>query len=858
MTSSRWTWLVTSVVLAAALGALAYSGTQRVVHTDILQLDNGATNYTTVTSNASAPNTTFTYPPNGGTANYVLRSDGAGGATWVNPTSTFTTGNLTESTSSILVITGGTGAVLGGGTTIAVTPAGPLASGYLSSVDWATFNSKQPAGSYLTALTSDVTAAGPGSAAATVNSVGGSTASAVHTAALAVAAATSAATPSTLAERDGSGNLAVAQLTAASIVGLSTPLPPTEGGTGLSSGTSGGVPYFSSSTTIGSSAALTAAGVVLGGGAGAAPSSTAAGTADQVFVVPHAGGSPAFGQVNLAQSAAVTGALPVANMAGPAATGTSGYLSSTDWTTFNAKQAALTLGNLTDAGTDGITVTGGTGAVVGSGTSLAQHVADTTHNGYLASTDWVTFNAKQPAGSYLTALTSDVSASGPGSAAATVNTVGGSSAANVHSAELAANAATATPTASTIAKWDANKNLSANALLNGYTTTATAAGTTTLTVSSTGQQYFTGSTTQTVLLPVVSTLVLGQSFTVVNNSSGTVTVQSSGANTVQAMGASSTAIFTVVSTSGTTAASWNVEYAAQSAGTVTSVALSVPASSLFSVSGSPVTTSGTLALATAGTSGGVPYFSSTSQLNTSALLTANGIVYGGGAGAAPAATAAGSATQVVHGGTPPTFSAVSLTADVTGVLPTGNMAGPAATGTSGYLSSTDWNTFNTKVGATRAINTTAPITGGGDLSADRTIAISAASTTAGSSSYESCSSNSSSWTGPFTKTCNIRYCRSGSTVTVWSDGSCDSQNGVTHCVSAVFTGPTLPAALQPAVTVTGIASTYDNGNIALGAISVSTGGVVTVGPSGPPATAFAATSGNLCGWNYFALSYNIN
>lgn len=97
-----------------------------------------------------------------------------------------------------------------------------------------------------------------------------------------------------------------------------------------------------------------------------------------------------------------------------------GYLSSTDWSTFNAKQAALTLGNLTDAGTDGIVVTGGSGAVVGSGTSIAQHVADATHNGYLASADFSTFNAKQPAGSYITALTGDVTAAGPGSAAATL------------------------------------------------------------------------------------------------------------------------------------------------------------------------------------------------------------------------------------------------------------------------------------------------------------------------------------------------------------------------------------------------------------------------------------------------------
>lgn len=54
----------------------------------------------------------------------------------------------------------------------------------------------------------------------------------------------------------------------------------------------------------------------------------------------------------------------------------------------------ITTGNLTAAGTDGIVVTAGTGAVLGSGTSLAQHVADSTHSGYLSSTDWSTFNGK--------------------------------------------------------------------------------------------------------------------------------------------------------------------------------------------------------------------------------------------------------------------------------------------------------------------------------------------------------------------------------------------------------------------------------------------------------------------------------
>jgi hypothetical protein len=93
--------------------------------------------------------------------------------------------------------------------------------------------------------------------------------------------------------------------------------------------------------------------------------------------------------------------------------------------------------------------------------------------------------------------------------------------------------------------------------VDGYATTATAAGTTTLTVASLYQQFFTGSTTQTVVLPVTLTLTLGYKYRVVNNSSGVVTVQSSGANTVYAVPAGGDVIFTCILITGTTAASWD-------------------------------------------------------------------------------------------------------------------------------------------------------------------------------------------------------------------------------------------------------------------------------------------------------------
>ena len=73
---------------------------------------------------------------------------------------------------------------------------------------------------------------------------------------------------------------------------------------------------------------------------------------------------------------------------------------------------------------------------------------------------------------------------------------------------------------------------------------------------------------------------------------------------------------------------------------VTSVAASFTGG-LISVGGSPVTTTGTLALTVAGTSGGIPYFSSSSTWASSAALAANAIVIGGGAGVAPSTTTTG-------------------------------------------------------------------------------------------------------------------------------------------------------------------------------------------------------------------------
>lgn len=125
---------------------------------------------------------------------------------------------------------------------------------------------------------------------------------------------------------------------------------------------------------------------------------------------------------------------------------------------------------------------------------------------------------------------------------------------------------TVVPNANHFAGWDANDNLSANNFIAGFATTVSSITPIVLTVASAEQQYITGSTAQTVTMPVVSTLVQGMSWTVVNLSSATTTVQSSGGNSIVSLPPSSQATLTCILTSGTTAASWADNFSQSSAG----------------------------------------------------------------------------------------------------------------------------------------------------------------------------------------------------------------------------------------------------------------------------------------------------
>ena len=137
--------------------------------------------------------------------------------------------------------------------------------------------------------------------------------------------------------------------------------------------------------------------------------STNFGTSGQVLTSAGSGATPTWTTPTTGTVTSVTGTSPVVSSGGntpaismPAATtSVSGYLTSTDWNTFNGKSntngtvtsvAALTLGT---TGTDlSSTVANGTTTPV---ITLQVPTASASNRGALSSTDWSTFNGKQAA-----------------------------------------------------------------------------------------------------------------------------------------------------------------------------------------------------------------------------------------------------------------------------------------------------------------------------------------------------------------------------------------------------------------------------------------------------------------------------
>ncbi len=120
-------------------------------------------------------------------------------------------------------------------------------------------------------------------------------------------------------------------------------LPVANGGTGLTGGTSGGVPYYSGASTVASSGALAAHGVVVGGGAGAAPVTTAAGTSGQVLTSNGASADPTYQNVPAATFDPTTTMFLYDDFSASTSSATSTCADLSGWTVTNTNSATGTI-----------------------------------------------------------------------------------------------------------------------------------------------------------------------------------------------------------------------------------------------------------------------------------------------------------------------------------------------------------------------------------------------------------------------------------------------------------------------------------------------------------------------------------
>jgi hypothetical protein len=220
--------------------------------------------------------------------------------------------------------------------TISIPAANTSTNGYLTSTDWNTFNSK---------LTSPLTTKGDVLVYSTTNTrlpVGSNGQ---------VLSADSTQTTGLKWVNVTSGTVTSVALTAASIFTVSGSPITSSGTLDLELATETANTVFAGPTT-GSAATPTFRALV----ADDIPSLAYVPTSRMInTTAPITGGGALSGDLTLAMHVADTSH--------------DGYLSSTDWNTFNGKQNALTFGNLT-VGTN-LSVSGGTGAVIGSGASIS-------------------------------------------------------------------------------------------------------------------------------------------------------------------------------------------------------------------------------------------------------------------------------------------------------------------------------------------------------------------------------------------------------------------------------------------------------------------------------------------------------
>ena len=272
-------------------------------------------------SGANAADWSLTLPTGPGTNGYVLSTDGTGATAWIAGGGTLTvgttgisggtTGRILYDNAGVLgekTVTGTGDVVLATSPTLVTPLLGTPTSGTLTNCTGYTVGNLSGLGTGVaTAAANAVNTAGgllAPAAALTANALvvggGSGTGPSTVTTGTGVVTALGINTGSAGAFVVNGGALgtpssgALTNCTSVPVNQATGTLPVANGGTGLTSGTSGGVLYYSATGTLASSAALAASALVVGGGAGVAPSTVTTGTGVVTALGVNTGSAGAF------------------------------------------------------------------------------------------------------------------------------------------------------------------------------------------------------------------------------------------------------------------------------------------------------------------------------------------------------------------------------------------------------------------------------------------------------------------------------------------------------------------------------------------------------------------------------------
>jgi len=345
-----------------------------------------------------------------------------------------------------------------------------------------------------------------------------------------------------------------------------------------------------------------------------------------------------------------------------------------------------------------VTSVTGTAPVVSSGgttPAISMAAATASVNGYLTSTDWSTFNSKGSGSVTSVAATVPSFLSVAGSPITTSGTLAISYSGTALPVANGGTGVTASSGANSVVLRDASVNISVNSISEGYSNVAAAGTTTTLTVASVPNYVVTGSGGQTYQLPDATTLANGVNYTFNNNqSSGTIVVKNNSGTTITTIQSGGLVDVSLLSNS-IAAGSWDVHNLAPSNVSWSTNTLDYPGSITSATwngvavainrggTGQTTATAGFNALSPITSTGDLIIGNGTNSATRLAIGTNGYVLTSNGTTASWTAASAGTVTSVT--GTSPVVSSGGATPAISLAASYGDTQNPYASKTANYV-----------------------------------------------------------------------------------------------------------------------------------------------------------------------------